>query len=227
MAEERDPKLSQHYRELEALEPPPELDQAILAAARSARQTPRAPLIAPSGRRRWYYPLAAAAVLVFAVALTLHVERERPDAEPASQAAPQLRLEHELHGEIRPAPATDRLAAEQQPRPAPQAQAGSAFAPDPRADSAPARQPSTAQVDEPSARRDSPESRAAAAQPQLRLRSEAALAGQDTPEQWLERIAELRSRGRHEEADKALAEFRRAYPDYRLTDAMRERVERR
>ena len=32
--------------------------------------------------------------------------------------------------------------------------------------------------------------------------------------------------GRHEEADKALAEFRKRYPDYRISDEMREKVER-
>jgi hypothetical protein len=48
-----------------------------------------------------------------------------------------------------------------------------------------------------------------------------------TPEQELERIAALRRDGKHEEADKALAEFRKRYPDYKLSDALRERVERR
>jgi len=66
MAEPRDPQLSQHYRDLEPLEPPVELDQAILGAGRHAA-APR--------RKRWYYSLAAAAVLVFAVALTLQIER--------------------------------------------------------------------------------------------------------------------------------------------------------
>jgi hypothetical protein len=55
----------------------------------------------------------------------------------------------------------------------------------------------------------------------------AAAAPPEKPERWLERIAELRSRGKHAEADKALAEFRRAYPDYRLSEVMRERVEGR
>jgi len=49
----------------------------------------------------------------------------------------------------------------------------------------------------------------------------------ENPERWLERIAELRSRGKHEEADKQLAEFRRVYPNYRLSEVMRERVEGR
>ena len=49
----------------------------------------------------------------------------------------------------------------------------------------------------------------------------------DTPERELERIAELRRQDRHEEADKALAEFRKRYPDFRIPPAMLERVERR
>jgi hypothetical protein len=49
----------------------------------------------------------------------------------------------------------------------------------------------------------------------------------DTPERELERIAELRAQGRHDEADKALAEFRKRNPDYVIPEAMRARVERR
>ena len=40
-------------------------------------------------------------------------------------------------------------------------------------------------------------------------------------------IGELRRQGRHDEADKALAEFRKRHPDYVISEAMRERVERR
>ena len=47
------------------------------------------------------------------------------------------------------------------------------------------------------------------------------------PERELDRIALLRAQGRHEEADRALAEFRKRYPEYRIPDTMRERVERR
>ena len=39
-----------------------------------------------------------------------------------------------------------------------------------------------------------------------------------TPEHWLERIAQLRKKGRSEEADKELAEFRKRYPDYAIPD---------
>jgi hypothetical protein len=49
----------------------------------------------------------------------------------------------------------------------------------------------------------------------------------EAPEPELERIAQLRREGRHEEADKALAEFRKRHPDYRIPQATLERVERR
>jgi hypothetical protein len=52
-------------------------------------------------------------------------------------------------------------------------------------------------------------------------------AAAESPEKELERIARLRSEGRHEEADKALAEFRKRYPDFRIPAPMLERVERR
>src|SRR6267142_6397095 len=135
MADERDPKLSQHYRELEPMEPPSALDQTILAAARRAADKPRAPLVAPAGRHRWYYGLAAAAVLVFAVALTLHIERERPDPEgnvASTAPAPQLRLERELRGVIKRAPEP-----ESQPAAKPEA-----FAPEPQPQAQEAKKPS-------------------------------------------------------------------------------------
>jgi hypothetical protein len=82
-----------------------------------------------------------------------------------------------------------------------------------------------------------PQAAGAARQAETRARSDLGIAAQrsaaapaaapENPERWLERIAELRSRGKHAEADKELAEFRRVYPDYRLTDVMRERVEGR
>jgi hypothetical protein len=47
------------------------------------------------------------------------------------------------------------------------------------------------------------------------------------PARELERIARLREAARHEEADRALAEFRRRHPDYRIPEAMWERVKPR
>lgn len=46
---------------------------------------------------------------------------------------------------------------------------------------------------------------------------------QASPERWLERIADLRKQGRHEEADKALAEFRQSYPGYAIPDDLTEK----
>jgi hypothetical protein len=49
----------------------------------------------------------------------------------------------------------------------------------------------------------------------------------EPPEKWLERVAQLREQGRHDEADKALAEFRKRYPDYRIPEAVLEKVEKK
>ena len=75
-----------------------------------------------------------------------------------------------------------------------------------------------------SARLANPAERAArpAAQARVQVSKEA-----ESPERELERIAQLRAQSRHDEADRALAEFRKRYPDDRIADAMRERVERR
>jgi len=54
----------------------------------------------------------------------------------------------------------------------------------------------------------------------------AAIAPPLGPEQLLERIAELRREGKHEDADKALAEFRQRYPQYRIAEQMLKKVER-
>jgi hypothetical protein len=89
VADERNPKLSQHYRELGADEPPHQVDQSILQAARRA----------PAARHRWYFALGAAAIVMLAAGITVHIERQRPDAEAVSRdsapasAAPQSRTE--------------------------------------------------------------------------------------------------------------------------------------
>jgi type IV secretory pathway VirB10-like protein len=214
MADERDPKLSQHYRSLEPLEPPAALDQKILAAAREAAESPHAPLVAPGGRHRWYYGLAAAAVLVFAVALTLHLERDRPDPE----AGPPLRMDRELRGQIKQAPKAD--AAPREAAPAPRTPA-----PTPRADEQRIRAGQAAT--ERALRSEAQAAKQQAAASRLAGGSAAAplAAAPENPDRWLERIAELRSRGRHADADRELAAFRKAYPNYALSEVMRERVE--
>jgi hypothetical protein len=93
---DREDEIRRRYRELAREEPPRALDDAILAAARRELETRPAPLVAPTGRRRWTVPVAAAAVIVLSAVLTLivlsavltlHVQREQPDTE---SAAPQI-----------------------------------------------------------------------------------------------------------------------------------------
>jgi hypothetical protein len=59
------------------------------------------------------------------------------------------------------------------------------------------------------------------------LRSSTADVAVDELTRDLEAIAKLRAEGRNEEADKALEEFRRKHPGYRIPDAMWERVKPR
>ena len=178
-------EVSQRYRGLPAEEPPARLDEAIRAKARV---------------RRWYFPVAAAAVLVLAVAVTWQVERGQPEpfvaAAPPPTAAPA------------PAPAEPARAPKQ--RKAEVARDASGLAKE--------------QVEEHKAREERAQPRLGAA---ARSDVMAQRAPAETPEQLLERIAKLRGDGRHEEADKALAEFRRRYPDFKLSAEMREKVEKK
>src|SRR3954464_4388105 len=245
MTDERDPKVSQRYRDLPGEEPSRALDQTILAAAHRSVDKPHAPLVVPAGRHRWYFSLGAAAILVLAVAVTLQLERQQPDAElavpapPAPQAAPAAKAEPRLQRSPTFAP---NPGARQPAAPAP--------APPPMTDAVAPR------ADEESAARRNEEARLAAekarvqaeaspselrkeraagdvaasrAAPSPRASNSAVTAqyAAPTPERELERIAELRRDGRDEEADKALAEFRKRYPDYRIAEVMRQKVERK
>jgi hypothetical protein len=227
-------KISQRYRELSREEPPPRLDDAILAASRRAVQTRPAPLVVPSGRRRWYFPLAAAAVIVLAVAVTIHVERQRPDLEVAEApvSAPPPAREEQAAASVKPPAsppkATDKLyAPDPKPAPAPEPPAA---APPPAA-SAPA-----PPQDAVSGMRES--RRADEATPQARMEARSAMRQKATigaasafaaasPEQWLQGIDDLKRQGRHDEAERELAEFRKRYPDYRVPEAILEKFEKR
>jgi hypothetical protein len=221
MTEHDDERIvSRRYRALPHEEPGEYLDEAIRSRARAARGTVPAPLVPPTGRSRWYFPLAAAAILVLAVAVTWHVEREQPDAYVAS--APEL--------------ATPAPKAAEAPAPAPRDAMGERRKLE--KPSGPARDPAMpAREAQPTPRAEAPaapaasaeKADAAASQPPTAatrmMRQEAA--PPETPEQWLERIAKLRAEGRHDEADKALAEFRSRYPDFRIAPEMLQKVEKR
>src|SRR2546421_6069120 len=128
MTEERDPKVSQRYRELSGDKPSHELDRNILAAARRATDNPHAPLLTPAGRHRWYFSLAAAAVLALAVAVTLHVERQQPDPELSVPPPPSPQVQQAAKPE--PVPQAVPSPA-RKPAPMARAERQRAYAPDP------------------------------------------------------------------------------------------------
>jgi len=201
MSEDR--KISGRYRELPREEPPRALDDAILAASRRAVDARPAPLVAPTGRRRWYVPVAAAAVITLAVAVTLHIQHDRP-SEEVEAVTPPMKVQ-----QVPRAEAPRRI----------QKPAAQPFAPEPpRADS-----PASAERRERAANVQGAAAPAAAAGKVSGLSKLA----QQSPEQWLQGIADLRRQGRHDEADKELAEFRKRYPDYRIAPAMLEKVEKK
>ena len=265
MTDERDPKLSQAYRELGREEPPRALDEAILAAAHRAERAHPAPLLSPgvgpSARQRWTFPLAAAAVIMLSVGVVLHLQQEQPGIDgiqgsvekplpvpapapapapiaEATKPAPQPEAPKPEDTMIARAPEPAKVqAAPPQPardeiprisrREVPDASAGP-FAPaPPSVASAPS--PAPAEVASARAREPMAMQRADSAERQV-LSEATAKRSQDageTPEKWLDRIAELRRAGKHDEADKALADFRRHHPGYRIPEAMLERVERK
>jgi hypothetical protein len=229
-----DPKISGRYRELPREEPPRALDEAILAASRRAVRARPAPLVAPTGRRRWYVPVAAAAVITLAVAVTLHIQHDRP-GEEVDAVSPAMKVQETPRAE---APRAAEAAKAVPEEPSPARKAPQPFAAERSADSAgalsgpaaapaPASPPPAAEAAQNEVGAASSGARVMRGEPP-RAQSQMARTAIDlTPETELERVARLRAAGRHEEADKALAEFRKRYPDYKIPEAMRERVERR
>ncbi len=251
-----DEKVVRHYRELGAEEPPRALDEAILAAARREAGAGPAPLSLRSSRQRWYAPLATAAVLVLAVAVTLNMQLERPGIEspapppradtPASQQELKLKAEEQLAsiakqpakemsparrkdtGQVAPAPPAAPAVREPQPFAADRAPA-SAGAAAPAAASRGVESSVTGSLAREMEERTSRDAEAASRAPRMGPFQAQAKRAENTAnaEKELERIAQLRVQGRHDEADKALADFRKRFPEYAISEAMRERVERR
>lgn len=241
--EERDPLISSLWREAEQPEPPGDLDNRILGAARQAVTRPK-----PEHRGWWRLavPFSATAVLVLAVTLLLRVERESPDmlsdaAPPVIQSLQKPEMaeaERQVSGQpaelggaaTRPQPDQNRVEA-------PASEAGT------RPDSpSPAARPASKPVpvpaspaleaDQAGGQADTLIAPPSAAAPMRReavprfngmelgkAKSEGA-AGFD-PEHAVERIRRLLGEGRREEALEALAELRRQHPDFELPPDLR------
>jgi len=248
---EHDQDVSRRYRELARDEPPPELDAKIRAAARRAVVTHPAPLVVPTGRRRWYFPVAAAAVIVLSVAVTWHMDREQADSFAGLPQSASESERKERSFEAPPQAAEGRNKQEKPQNVAPLAKraekpaAPAPFTPGPPAAAQAPAESATGTLAIPRdreraygsredrGRQERPSAAAPAPAPQRELQRDSVTSmaqgklAEESPAQWLERIAQLRQQGRHDEADKALAEFRKRYPDYKISDAMLERIEKK
>lgn len=223
-----DEKVVQRYRELGAEEPPRALDDAILAAStRAVRSMYGA---TRPWTQRWAVPLSIAAVLVLSVTVTLRMQHEQPGIE---SPVPQAKVRES-------APAAPAPVAEAQPRPKAEQPQKPAVRKEPEpfasavrdkvaADNLPAAAaaPTPAPLENLASRRDAGRSAEPSAAGVMAQAPAAKAALADTPERELERIAGLRHLGMNDEADKALAEFRKRFPDYTIPEAMRARLERR
>lgn len=193
---DRDARVTERYRALGREEPPPALDAAILAAARRRRS-------------RWAVPVSIAAVVVLAVGVTLRVQLEEQKGAEEVALSPQVMPAPAAADEVARASKRDamapsaKVAQESRVVAAPPLRAGKREAlAEVAADRAQPAAPASANV---------AAGRILAAAP-------------ETPETWLERIAKLREAGKAGEADASLAEFRKRYPDYKMSDAMRARI---
>jgi hypothetical protein len=214
-----DDKLERAYRALAKEEPPAALDAAILAAARRS-------VARPSFARRWGVPVSIAAVLMLAIGVTLEMQHEKPGLEqiaPSPRGSPTRRGDStsEGRGEDRASAARSTESrhdrniqpfAAQRAAPAP-------AAPPPAPAEAPAAPPVAAQL--------APQPKVTAKRESAASASAEAKAKVHDPRADLERIAKLRAEGRDEEADRALEEFRKRFPGYRIDDATWARVKPR
>jgi Meckel syndrome type 1 protein len=224
-----DDAIARRYRDGAREEPSATLDAAILAASRRA-------VGAGPRRHRWAVPVSIAAVLMLGIGISIRMQTEQPGIEtspPGATVASEYALpqaaEPAAPAQSAPPPqrADDAGAANDARRPIKPADLPPEAVPAP-ATPAPASSPPAAIPPRGSSVAPMAASAPPAAEAQPRARREAfALekrAARDPREEALERIARLRGEGRNDEADKALEAFRREHPDYRIPDAVWERV---
>jgi hypothetical protein len=227
----RDPALSRLYAQAGESQPPPALDAAILDAAQAAAAAPRPPR---PWWRRLQAPLALAASVIIAVALTLSMDRNPPAefAPPASaplQERPSAERTAPASADTGPARAPLAPARRDVPRPAEAkreapASAQESLAPTPSpavapAESGVAKAPAADMASENLA--GGARQKSAAASALQASREAAAPPPPKAPEAWLEEIRSLRRLGKLAEAESRLREFRAAYPDYPLPEDFR------
>lgn len=238
----RDKQLSRLYRDAAGDEPPEALDRAILAAAR-AEAAP-----AKARKRAWWQtwagPASVAATVVLTVTLTLMVQQEQelpaPEAPPTKTDAADLAVkpsgppikakQEDARREAERPVEAPRPAQEAAPAPMPFTNETKALPVAP-ADAGASRAPMAETVESVAPAKPAAVMRqqAAPAADAVELRAKSAPLRKEavgaalarTPGQWLEDIRQLRHQGKEKEATEALAEFRKAYPDYRLPEDLR------
>jgi len=165
-----------------------------------AKPAPRPEMAAPAPEKKEGFRLDRAPASAMAPASPPPVSPP-PAAVPAPAAAPAF------------VPEPPRAAEKERARAPAPAELGAAAAPQSRASASQAPAP-------PAAREEAMRDSAGA----LQKKSLNAMEADADPMRELERIAKLREAGRHAEADKALEEFRKRHPDFRIPEAMSERV---
>lgn len=238
---DHDDDVARRYRALPREEPPPALDAAILAHSR------RAVAARPGGLRRWSGPLSIAAVLVLAVGIVSRMQVEQPGIETSAPASVPPPPPAESRAEAAPQAKAEMAAPQPAPKPKAAARVEQRVARDAEAPTAqpepqsrgPAPQAITIQGAAPpppqpfrpdervlNVQRAKVAASAAPAAPAAEsvATDSAPLVVEESPDATLERIVRLRAEARHDEADRALEQFRKRYPDYRIPEATLKRV---
>jgi Meckel syndrome type 1 protein len=226
------------YRKLPRAEPDAALDAAVLAMARRAVTSAR-PVHAP--RARWMPALAAAAVIALAAGVALRIGPriwQRPTAVPAAEPMPSAAQREESSA---PTARAKPVMPTAQPAPPVLAPSVAPMVAAPAADIArkpsqemkkvenAASPPMPQAFPTPAPERDAaapsaiPQTAAGAMRPQIRLAAPAAAFAKDAAlQQALRDIRRLLREQRRADALRALADFRKRYPDYPLPADLRD-----
>jgi hypothetical protein len=198
-------------------QPPPEVDAAILGAARAAvgRDAPQRPSAPP--RRRWtnWQPLAAAAgVIGLSFLLVQMLPRDRFGRPPATQDAPRAPAAESAATSAEPAPSTGdaRPARTEQPASLPAAQPSTPILRSPP----PPPAASAAAVNDTASVASEERAATAGATPHAAMEATARQSVAEKPESpaaWASRIAVLHDTGDLAAAEAELRAFRAAHPD--------------